>query len=218
MSDFPVEYFHFAKELSEYSSKIYSKGFVEANGGNLSVKIAPDLIMTTPTMMSKGSLKTDDMVICNFSGDIVYGQRSPSSELFSHLSVYKCDEGIEAVVHTHPPYTCSYACSDEPFPLPLTPETILWLGNVGFISFALPGSKELSKEIEQKARNKHALVLQNHGLLTWGNSLRDAFWRTEVMESHCRTAHYIMERGARCASLSEKEMKMLEKMKDNYLK
>jgi L-fuculose-phosphate aldolase len=218
ISVFPSEYFHFAKELSEYSSTVHSKGFVEANGGNLSIKIAPDLIMTTPTMMSKGALKTYDLVICNFSGDIVYGKRNPSSEIFSHIAVYRCNETVNAVIHTHPPYTCSFACSDEAFPMPFSPESIFWLGDIEHIHFSPPGSKELSKEIGEKARDKYVLILRNHGLLTWGSSLREALWRTEVMESHCRISHYIIERGGKCSSLSENEIKILKKMKENYLK
>ncbi len=218
MSIFPVKYFHFAKTLSEYSAIVHSRGFVEANGGNLSVKIDHNLIMTTPTMMSKGSLKEDDMVVCDLYGNIIHGNRKPSSEILSHLAVYRSDETVNSVIHTHPPYTCSFACSDETFPKPFSPETLFWLGDIDFVSFFLPGSEALSKEIEKKAKDKYVLILRNHGLMTFGSSLREALWRTEVMESHCKIANYIIERGARCISLSEKEIKMLKQMKDNYLK
>ena len=113
MKSMPLEFSTWAKELTKYSKLVWKKGFTEANGGNLSLKISEDLIMTTPTMMSKGELTLEDMVVCNLKGDIVFGYRSPSSEINSHLAIYNVNANAKAVVHSHPPYSSSYAYTNQ---------------------------------------------------------------------------------------------------------
>ncbi len=211
MESIPSEYFSYAKLLSEYSLKACEQGFTEANGGNLSIRISQELIITTPTMMSKGDLKSDDMVICNLSGDIIYGSRSPSSELFSHIAIYKMNEDAGAIIHTHPPFVCSYACTGELPEKHLSAESYIWLNSICAIPFIMPGSEDLSREIERQCRDKRVILLRNHGLITWGSNIRDAWWRTEIMERHCKISHLIKVRGDQPKPLTNKELIMLEK-------
>lgn len=218
METMPTEYFQWAKELATYSRLVWDMGFAEANGGNLSVKIAEDLIMTTPTMMSKGELRSQDMIVCNLKGDIVFGSRSPSSELHSHLAIYNVNENAKAIVHSHPPYSSSYAYSEEMPIESLSPESIFWIGDICVIPFIMPGSIELSKEIERTCKDKYVLLLKNHGLMTWGESLQSAMWRTEIMERYCKISHLISARGATPAKLTNKQIVMLEKLKGDFLK
>ena len=218
MGTMPIEFLSWAKELAFYSRLVWEMGFAEANGGNLSVKIAEDLIMTTPTMMSKGELTSEDMIVCNLKGDIVFGSKSPSSELYSHLAIYKVNENAKAIVHSHPPYSSSYAYSEEMPIKSLSPESIFWIGDICVIPFIMPGSIELSKEIERACKDKYVLLLMNHGLMTWGESLRNAMWRTEVMERYCKISHLITSRGATPAKLTNRQIIMLEKLKGDFLK
>ncbi len=218
MKTIPLEFFPWAKQLATYSRMVWELGYTKANGGNLSLKIAEDLIMTTPTMMSKGDLTVDDMVVCNFKGDIVFGYRSPSSEINSHLAIYNVNENAKAVVHSHAPYSCSYAFTNEMPPSNLSPDSVLWLGDICEIPFLLPGSNELSKEIERLCKDKYVLLLRNHGLMTWGESLQNAVWRTEVMEGYCRISHLISTRGASLRELSSEQIAMLEKLRGGFIK
>lgn len=216
MESMPKEFLPMAKELAKYSRLVWDMRFVEANGGNLSVKIAEDLIITTPTMMSKRELTPDDMVVCTLKGDIVFGSRSPSSELHSHLAIYNVNENAKAIVHSHPPYATSYAFADD-MPIEwLAPESVFWIGEICVIPFLMPGSIELSNEIKRTCKEKYVLFLKNHGLITWGESLQNAMWRTEVMESYCKTAHLISVRGAKPAKLNSKQVNMLVKLKEDF--
>ena len=213
MNTLPLEFSSWANELAKYSRIIWEKGFAEANGGNLSVKISEDLMMTTPTMMSKGELTSNDMVICNLKGDIVFGNHSPSSEIYSHLAIYNANENAMAIVHSHPPYSSSYAYTEDmPFKS-LSAETVLWIGDICVIPFVTPGSIELSKEIERLCKGKHVLLLRNHGLITWGENLQEAIWRTEIMERNCKISHLITARGALPSKLTNRQIGILEKLK-----
>ena len=218
MKTIPLEFFSWAKELAEYSRMVWALGYTKANGGNLSLKIAEDLIMTTPTMMSKGELTSDDMVVCNLKGDIVFGYQSPSSEIYSHLAIYNANENAKAVVHSHAPYSSSFAFTEEMPHSALSPDYVLWLGEICEIPFLMPGSKDLSNEIGRLCKDKYVLLMRNHGLITWGQSLQSAVWRTEVMENYCMVSHLISSRGASPAKLTTKQIAMLEKLKGGFIK
>lgn len=216
MESMPKEFYSKAQELARYSKLVWDMRFVQANGGNLSIKIAEDLVMTTPTMMSKGELTAEDMVVCTLKGDIVFGYRSPSSELYSHLAIYKVNENAKAIVHSHPPYATSYAFSDDMPIDSIYPESTFWIGDICVIPFLMPGSIELSNKIEKTCKDKYVLMLKNHGLITWGESLRNAMWRTEIMESFCKTSHLITSRGAKPTKLTSKHMSLLRKLKGDF--
>lgn len=218
MKTISEEFVPCAAELVRYSRIIWEKGFAEANSGNLSLKIADDLIMTTPTMMSKGDLTMDNMVVCTLKGDIVFGVNTPSSEINSHLAIYNANENAKAVVHSHPPYSSSFAYTEE-LPIDsLSPESVLWLGDICVIPFLMPGSIELSQEIERLCKDKYVLLLRNHGLITWGESLRNAVWRTELIERYCQISHLITTRGASPSKLTNKQISKLEKLRGGFIK
>ncbi len=216
MRTIPLQYYKIAESLSHYSRIIYDHGFAFANGGNLSARLHGGMVISTPTMESKGFLTPADMVITDFDGNKLYGKKEVSSEIQSHLAVYRANRGAHAVIHSHPPYACSYCFGESSLSEPLSPESILWLGDICTIPFILPGSPELASEIERLCKGKYVIMLENHGLITWGATIRDALWRTEVMENHCKIWHIISSRGDRAKELSDKEKIMLEKLKDKY--
>ncbi|MDD3844499.1 MAG: class II aldolase/adducin family protein [Bacteroidales bacterium] len=183
------------EDLCQFARHLYNKGYTEANGGNLSVRVRGNHLLTTPTMMSKGDLQPDDIVYCDMDGNVLYGKKRPSSELKTHIAIYKSREDINAVVHTHPPYCCSYAyTSDNPF-LCLSAETEIWLDNVQIVDFIMPGSDELSNVIGSIACSTTNIMLRNHGIITYAPSLKEAVWKTDIMERQCMIMHLIESRG-----------------------
>ena len=215
MNPIPNEYADAALEITEYSHLMWRKGYVEANGGNISLRLSGDMIISTPTMESKGLLRPEDMVISTFKGDKIYGNRSASSETKTHIAVYKSNPQAKAVIHSHPPYTCSFAFTDSlPFNL-MSAEAIFWLDKMCIVPFIMPGSEELSNEIEHKCKGSSVILLRNHGLITWGESIKEAWWRTEAMESNCKISHIIKERGDTPVNLSERERLSLENLRDS---
>ncbi len=218
MNPIPKEYAESALEITEYSHLMWSKGYVEANGGNISLRLSGDMIISTPTMESKGLLSPEDMVISSFKGDKIYGNRFASSEIKTHIAVYRSNPQAKAVIHTHPPYTCSFAFTNSlPFNS-MSVEALFWLDKMCIVPFIMPGSEELSNEIEHQCKGSTVILLRNHGLITWGESIKEAWWRTEAMESNCKISHIIKERGDTPLNLSERERLTLENLRNSYLK
>ncbi len=210
MNSLPSEFLEIAQMISEYSQLCWNRGFVEANGGNISVRLPGNLLISTPSMRSKNNLREYDMVISNFLGEKIYGSGDASSELTTHIAIYMSNPDAAAVIHTHPPYTCSYAFTNS-LPLDgLSPESVIWTERVGVIPYLLPGSVELYEEVLKASERTEVLLLRNHGLITWGKNLREAWWRTEVMENNCRISHYITERGDIANKISKEQISLLK--------
>lgn len=218
MTKLPERYLQTANEIMYYSHLLYNKGFAEANGGNISVRLDENLIMSTPTMESKGLLKAEEMVITDNAGNHIYGIKKSTSEILSHLAVYRTNSAAISVVHSHPPYVCSYAYTADSLPeLSTSPESVLWIGELCDIPAMMPGSEKLSGFIEKNSIGKQVIILRNHGLITWGGSLREAWWRTEVFEHHCKVSHLTDTRGVRQNQLSNEIQDELELLKINLL-
>ncbi|PKO96881.1 MAG: hypothetical protein CVU12_03045 [Bacteroidetes bacterium HGW-Bacteroidetes-7] len=218
MAIIPERYTQAAKQLATFSHLLYQKGFADANGGNLSVKPDENIIITTPTLESKGTLKYGDMVITDNNGNHLYGSKRASSELTSHLAVYRANPKAGAVIHSHPPYVCSYVYTRCTPLLDSSPETLIWTGEVCDIPFIMPGSQELAEKLQQECQNKHVVLLRNHGLITWGGNLREAWWRTEVFEHHCKISHLIQVRGDSQVALGKEAVKRLNELRKDFLK
>lgn len=218
MEELPLDFKKMAGELSSFSRILHQKGFAEANGGNLSVRVAGGMILSTPTMMSKGDVTPSDIVLCNMNGEQIYGTRPVSSELLSHLAIYKANPQINAVIHSHPPYCCSYAFTNEnPFE-PLSPESIIWLGKVAIIDFEIPGTPALSEKLSLHSTSSLAFLLRNHGIITCGGTLQEAMWRSEIMERQCLAMHLIGCRGSSPVQLTVAQLELMNLIKSNYIK
>lgn len=212
--------------IVEYSRLVWSRGLVDGNGGNLSVKVSDNLYMVTPTMFSKRDVTVSDLCFVDGNGVMVeelmrrYGQSAgirPTSEFATHLAVYRADPSAMAIVHTHPPYTCSYAFTDAVPAQALSPESAIWMGELQMVPYAPAGSEELASSVERNAAGRNVLVLQNHGLIAWGRNLKEAFWRTEVVESHCRICSIMESRGAVARNFTPEEKEGLVLMRRKFL-
>jgi L-fuculose-phosphate aldolase len=218
MPPIPKKYYPEAESVCYYADLLWQKSLVEGNGGNLTLKISDFLILATPTLFSKTGLNVDDLTILDKNGVQLYGDNPVTTEISSHLSVYKANPSAQSVIHSHPPYTCSYAYTDN-FPNQiLSPESIIWIEDMVFAPYSLPGSEELAAQIELLSKGKSVIVLQNHGLITWGDSIKDAYWRTEIVESHCRISHLIEARKAVPRPFTYKQLTQLHELKKRFFK
>lgn len=176
-SDFQIK-----KDICEIGRRMYAKGFVASNDGNISVKVGPNAIWTTPTGVSKGYMTPDMLVKVNLDGVVLEGRNKPSSEVKMHLRVYKERTDIMAVVHAHPPIATAYAIAGIPLEKALLPEAIVNLGTVPIASYATPGTNEVPDSIADYLKEYNAVLLANHGALTWGNDIYQAYFRMETLE------------------------------------
>lgn len=165
---------------------IYERGYVASTDGNISVRLDANHILTSPTCMSKGMITPDDLVVIDFDGKKVSGQRNPSSEMEMHLLIYRQRPDIHAVCHAHPPTATGYAVAGIALNRAMLAELIVTLGCVPLARYGTPGTPELSASIEPLIQNHDAILLANHGVVTYGPDLLTAFFRMETAEHAAR--------------------------------
>ena len=179
------------QSIIEVGKRMYIKNFVAANDGNISCKVAEDMIWTTPTGVSKGFMTEDMLVKMRLDGKIMsLGDMQPSSEVKMHLRVYKENPEIMGVTHAHPPVCTSYAIAGIGLDKAIYPEALVNLGVVPCIHYATPGSQDIPDSIAPYCKDYNALLLANHGALSWGKSLMEAFFRLEAMEHYAMILMY----------------------------
>lgn len=172
-----------AAQIVSYGKRLYDRGYAAANDGNLSVKLSDDTILCTPTGVSKGCLTPEMLVEMALDGRVLsQGTLPPSSEVKMHLRVYQENPAVMAVVHVHPPVASSFAAAGIPLDTPLLTEAIVGLGPVPLAPFALPSTEEVPDSVAPFCRTHKAVLLSNHGPLTWGASLEEACFRMEILE------------------------------------
>lgn len=182
--------FEAKKLICEVGKRIYNRNFVAANDGNISVRVGPNTIWTTPTGVSKGFMTPDMMVKMDLSGKVISGKLKPSSEVKMHLRVYQENPEVNAVVHAHPPVATSFAIAGISLEQPILPEAVVLLGTVPVAPYATPGTQEVPDSIAPYCKDHNAVLLANHGALTWGRDLMEAHFRMESLEHYALILMY----------------------------
>jgi L-fuculose-phosphate aldolase len=170
--------------------RMYERGFVASNDGNISVRISDNLILITPTGVSKGEMTPDMLVILDLDGNIIDGSRKVSSETAMHLRLYRENIAIGAVTHAHPAAATAFAIARIPLDKPVYPEALVILGEVPVASYATPGTSEVPESVAPYANTHRAVLLANHGALTWGKDLHEAWFRLESLENYAKILMY----------------------------
>jgi len=163
-------------------------GFVVATDGNISVRLDSRRILTSPTGVSKGTMAEEDIVIVDLEGHRLGGRRNPSSELAMHLLVYRLRPDINSVCHAHPPTATGYAAAGIPLNKALLCELVIALGSVPVARYGTPGTSELTAAIEPLVHGHDAILMANHGVVTYGADLLTAFHRMETTEHFARVS------------------------------
>jgi L-fuculose-phosphate aldolase len=161
---------------------LYGRGFVTATDGNVSSRLPNGNILTTPTSMNKGRVSASDLVEVTIEGVPVRRGKVPSMELGMHLFIYQQRDDINAVVHAHPPYATGFATAHTALDQPLFPEVIFGLGPVPLADFAVPSTQEMADSIAPFVRSSNAILLSNHGVVSFGKDLDDAYFKMEKLE------------------------------------
>lgn len=177
-----------ADKIVETGTVFYEMGLAAASDGNISCRLADGSVMITPTGVSKGRLRADRMVRMTLDGGIIEapGNASPSSEYRMHLGVYRERSDVQAVVHMHPPYATAFSAAGLALTGDLLIESALLLGDVPVTAFALPGTDEVPDSVRPFCAAHNAVLLANHGALTWGTTLRQAAFRMQSLEQTAR--------------------------------
>ncbi len=174
------------QQICEVGHRLYQSGFAAANAGNISVRVAENRVLTTPTGVSKGSLRPEMLVEVNLEGEVLAGDRLPSSELKMHLRVYAERPDVQAVVHAHPPYATAYAITGQALDKPIIAEAVVTVGPVALAPYATPSTAAVADAIAPYLAGHDAILLSNHGALTYGQDLTSAYFRMESLEFYAR--------------------------------
>jgi len=182
--------FEMKKMICDIGIRIWTRGYVAANDGNITVKINDKEVLTTPTGVSKGFMTPDMIIKVDMSGKVISGNSKyrPSSEAKMHIEVYEQRPDVRSVIHAHPPYATSFAVAGIPLNKCVLPEAILVLGSVPIAKYGLPSTTEIPDAIRSHIQHSDAVLLENHGTLTLGPDLISAYHRMETLE---HTAHIV---------------------------
>lgn len=170
------------QELAKYCRLLHRLGFTPGTAGNLSVRLDEERILSTPTGCSKMALRAADMVMIDPLGRRLCGSRNVTSEIGMHLAVYEMRSDVHAVVHAHPTVATAFASCGRALDEPLCEEIVLSVGSVPLAPYALTGTPALAQAIAPFIPDHHAILLSNHGAVTYGESLIEAFMRMETVE------------------------------------
>ncbi len=176
------------KEICEVGHRVYQRGYVAANDGNISVRIEDDLILCTPTGVSKGFLSADMLATCDMEGRQVAGSMKISSEIRMHLEIYKLRPDVRAVVHAHPPTATGFAVAGIELTQCVLPEVIVSLGGIPLADYGTPGGPDIVEPMKPLLRQYDAVLMANHGVVTVGQHVMDAHFKMETVEHFAQIA------------------------------
>jgi len=172
--------------MCEVGRRIYNKGFAAANDGNISYKLSDDRILCTPTRVSKGFMKPDDLCVVDMEGKQISGKRKRSSEILLHIAIMKARADVRSCVHCHPPHATAFAVAHEPIPKCTMPEFEVFLGEVALTPYETPGGQKFADTVVPYVKDTDTIILANHGTITVGSDLMDAYFKTEIIDAYCR--------------------------------
>lgn len=176
------------RQLVRFGKRLYVKGFVAGTDGNLSVRLDDTRVLSTPTNVSKGMMRAQDMVVVAMDGSRLAGLLRPSSELGMHLTIYRIRPDVGAIIHAHPCTATGFASAGLALDQPLCSELIIALGEVPLAPYRTPGTPELGEALTPFVRNHDAILMANHGVVSYGSTLLDAFLNLEAVEHFAQIA------------------------------
>ncbi|MBR2736072.1 MAG: class II aldolase/adducin family protein [Firmicutes bacterium] len=203
--------------ILEAGRRMYDKDYCAANDGNISCRTADGCFWVTPSGVSKGFMEEETLVKVDIEGNILEknSELGISSEINLHLAVYRNRPDVNAVVHAHPPLSTAFACARRNLDKPVVNEAVLNLGTVPCAPFALPGTKDLADSILPYLQGHAAVLLANHGSVTWGDSMERAYFRLETLEYYAKMM-ILTGLGPKAHLLSEDEQRGVESRRERY--
>lgn len=185
------------EQVAFFMRRLYARGLTTSTGGNVSLR-ASGVVAITPSGTDKGSVQPGDVALLTLEGESLTPEIRVSMEAGMHLAVYRAREDVRAVVHAHPTTASAFAALGRPIDTTLTAESWLLLGRPVKAPYALMGSAALAEGVAQAVRSGDAVLMENHGVLTVGRSLLEAFDRLEVLESAAKMTWVAATLGGSC--------------------
>jgi L-fuculose-phosphate aldolase len=174
-------------EIIAVGCKLWQRQYVDGNGGNISCRCKDDTVICTPTLLSKADLKPEDLCLVSLDGTQLAGTRRCTSEILMHLEIYKAVPQAKAVVHCHPPHANAFAITGRAPATRVTPEYEVFIGSVGFAAYETPGTQKFAESVLPCLPQHNTILLANHGIVSWADTVTHAEWYAEITDSYCWT-------------------------------
>jgi L-fuculose-phosphate aldolase len=203
------------EQMCDIGRRIWMKGFCAGNEGNHSYRLGENRILCTPTGISKGNLKPDDLCIVDIEGKQVSGTRKRTSEILLHLSIYKARPDVRAVIHSHPPHATAFAVAGLDLPTCIHPEAEVFLGTVKTAKYVTPGDTRLGESILPYVKDSNTILLQSHGVVCFHPDLEQAYYQLEIVDAYARILMLAKSLGS-VRPLDGGEMKELLELKARF--
>jgi L-fuculose-phosphate aldolase len=203
------------RDLLQVCKRLYERGLVAGSDGNVSVRLDRDHLLATPTGMCKGLVGEGDLVGCDLQGKQLSGTRRLTTEIKIHLAVYTQRDDVCAVVHAHPPFATAFAVAGITPSEKLMPEAYIAVGKVALAPYGTPSTDELAEKIRAAVATHDAVLLANHGAMTFGSDVVGAYHRMEALEQLCKITFIARQLGG-AKSLAPEDMAKLDAIRGVY--
>lgn len=202
-------------QLCDMGRRLWQRAYVDGNGGNMAIRVGEDLALCTPTLVSKGFMKPEDMCLVDFEGNQLGGAKKRTSEILMHLQIMKRQPKAVATVHCHPPYSTGFAVAGIEPPTCMIPEYEVF-SSVAIAPYRTPGTPEMGKLVADLVDNHNTILMANHGVVAWShNNLEDAYFKMEILEAYCRTVLVATQLGKPANTMTPSQLQDLLKIKQS---
>ena len=197
------------EQICEIGRRLWQRAYVDGNGGNLSIRLTEDVVLCTPTLVSKGFMKPEDLCLVDLDGNQLAGVKKRTSEILMHLQIMKAQPKARAVSHAHPPYATGFAVAGVQPPTCMIPEIEVFIGRVPIAPYETPGTIEMGRKVAELVDEHNTVLMENHGVVSWSHSIEDAYFKMEIVEAYCRTVIVSTQLGVQPKQFSPKHLKDL---------
>lgn len=202
-------------QICDMGRRLWQRAYVDGNGGNIAVKVADDLALCTPTLVSKGFMQPDDLCLVDLEGNQLAGTKKRTSEILMHLQIMKRQPRAVASVHCHPPYATAFAVAGVQPPTCMIPEFEVF-ASVAIAPYRTPGTPEMGKLVADLADKHNTILMANHGVVAWSHvNVEDAYFKMEILEAYCRTVLVASQLGKPVNTMTPTQLQDLLNIKQN---
>jgi L-fuculose-phosphate aldolase len=202
-------------QICDVGRRLWQRAYVDGNGGNIAIKVGPDLALCTPTLISKGFMKPEDMCLVDLEGNQLDGRMKKTSEILMHLQIMKRQPRAVATVHCHPPYATAFAVAGVEPPTCMIPEFEVF-ASVAIAPYRTPGTPEMGKLVADLVDKHNTVLMANHGVVAWShNNVEDAYFKMEILEAYCRTVLVASQLGKPVNTMTAAQLQDLLKIKQS---
>lgn len=203
------------EQLCDIGRRLWGRAYVDGNGGNIAIRVGEDIALCTPTLVSKGFMKPEDMCLVDFEGNQLAGVKKRTSEILMHLQIMKRQPKAVATCHCHPPYSTGFAVAGLVPPTCMIPEYEVF-ASVAVAPYRTPGTPEMGQLVADLVDKHNTILMANHGVVSWShNGVEDAYFKMEILEAYCRTVLVTAQLGVPAKTMSASQLQDLLKIKQS---